>query len=169
MNRAISTRIVSVTAALGIALGAGVVAATGPFADDTATAASAQTLTYTATPVASEAGGIDTGPKGLSVGDTMVNVMSLTRAGAPAGRAHVVETVLDKSHQGTSQSITLFVAGGSIETFGGGVNVPISGASQPPVDQRAVIGGTGTYAGASGTLSITPGSGQTARLVVRLR
>jgi hypothetical protein len=169
MTRRLSARTASVTAALGIALGAGVLAASGTLGHDAAAAAGPRTLTYTATVVPAEAGGIDTGPKGLSVGDTIVNVAALTRAGKPAGRVHIVETVLDKAHQGTSQAFTIFVAGGTVEAFGGGVNLPIPGAPQPPQDQRAVIGGTGAYAGASGTLTVVPVGDTTTRFVLRLR
>lgn len=166
MTRSISARTATMLAALGLAAGVGSVAAlAGAAGDDPASAAGAQTLVFTAKVAPGEAGGIDTGPKGISVGDTLVDVVSLRQAGKPAGRMHVVGTVLDTRYQGTQQALTIFVRGGTIEALGGGVNraVPGAGASST-ADVRAVVGGTGDYAGAAGELEIA-GS----RVTIRLR
>ena len=170
MTRSISIRTATALAALGLAVGVGSVAAViGPLHESTAAAAGARTLVYTATLVPSETGGIDTGPTGISPGDTQVNVVALTRAGKRAGRVHVVGTIIDGDREGIQQNVTVFLAGGTVQAIGGGVDKPIPGATQPAGDLLAVVGGTGAYTGASGTLAISSVSPTRDRLTIRLR
>ncbi len=60
--------------------------------------------------------------------------------------------------------------GGTIVASGGGVHGPIPGAPQPAGDVLAVIGGTGAYAGASGTLEFGEEDSEgRAKVTIRLR
>ncbi len=167
MTRSLSTRAATVLAALGLAAGAGSVAAVmGPLHEDAAAAAPSGTLVYSVKLVPGESGGIDGGAKGFSIGDTLVNVANLRQDGKPAGRVHITETVLDKKHEGTQQIFTIWLKGGTIEAVGGGVNKDIPGApGSSAADARAIVGGTGDYVGASGQIELSP-TGKT--LTVRL-
>lgn len=168
MDTTIMRRVGAIAAAAGLALGGGVVA--GSLGQDSASAAGSRTLVYDSTFIPSENKSVDLAPKGHSPGDTSVDVASLAKGGRPAGRIHAVTTIVDKQGEGIQWDFTVFVAGGTIVASGGGVHKPIPGAPQPAGDMVAVIGGTGTYAGASGTLLFgAEDSKGRAKVTIRLR
>jgi hypothetical protein len=114
---------------------------------------------------AKETGGmpINVGPKGPSVGDQFLGHGVLAdAAGHSAGRFQMVtQLVSGNGRHGAEQgSFTLYLADGEIAVTGG--HATTSRFTLP------VVGGTGRYAGARGTLAVAPGKGETARLTVTL-
>jgi hypothetical protein len=73
----------------------------------------------------------------------------------------VTQLVSGNGRHGAEQgSFTLYLADGEIAVTGG--HATTSRFTLP------VVGGTGRYAGARGTLAVAPGKGETARLTVTL-
>ena len=136
---------------------------------DSASATPSKSLVYDAKLIASESVTNDTGAKGFSPGDTSVDVASLTANGKPAGRVHLVSTIIDANREGIQQDMTLFLPGGTIFATGGGTNKPIAGGAPQSTQLAAVTGGTGSYVGATGTLEIVDVSATKARLTIHLR
>jgi hypothetical protein len=101
---------------------------------------------------------VDVPPHGLSLGDRDLGAVSLRRNGALSGRALVVCTINDASFQGLQCDWTLVLRKGQITGQGGGLDRKLPHATSPRNDVFAVTGGTGIYAGASGTLAIRHGS-----------
>jgi hypothetical protein len=124
-------------------------------------AVSTTTLALTATP--SGGSGLDLGRKGTSVGDQFFEHGKLADAGGrAAGRFQLVtQLVAGNARHGTEQnSLTLYLANGTIAVVGG--HATTDRFTMP------VIGGTGGYAGARGTLAIAPGKSGTERIIVTL-
>jgi hypothetical protein len=112
---------------------------------------------------------VDTGAKGESLGDYMVGAADLTRGGRPYGRVELVDYVLDKRYEGAMKLGSMFLPRGTLSLQGGGVNVPIPGAAGNRDEVLAVVGGTGAYGGAGGTVTVKPLSDGNARVTVRLQ
>jgi hypothetical protein len=115
-----------------------------------------RTLTFTAPPPASrDQHQVDVPPHGLSLGDEVVGAVSLRSHRELFGRALVVCTINDASFQGQQCAFTLVLRNGQITVHGGGLDrrLPHSPQLGGP-DVFAVTGGTGDYAGATGTLTI---------------
>lgn len=93
---------------------------------------------------------VDIGPKGDSVGDRYVVAVSLRSGSQVAGRLQNECTVLDNKYEGHLCDMALVIDGGWITLQAGGVRKAV-----PNVGGRgetyAITGGTGVYAGASGT------------------
>jgi hypothetical protein len=101
---------------------------------------------------------VDLRPRGLSPGDYFLAAGTLRESGRVAARGHIVCTVIDHSYHGQDCQLVLVFRDGTITAAGGGINRLLPGQSPPPPpdasDEMAVTGGTGTYRGASGTLSM---------------
>ena len=102
---------------------------------------------------------VDVKPRGISVGDRFLVAETLRRDGKPVGRLLFDCTALDASYRGQHCTITLVTRDGQITAQGGGEDRPLPGQGGDPgtSDIYAVTGGTGTYAGARGTLSVKLG------------
>jgi hypothetical protein len=138
----------------------GAAALLGAMAVRSAQGEARRTLTFIAPPPASrDQHQVDVPPRGLSLGDEVVGAVSLRRHGELFGRALVVCTINDASFQGQQCVFTLVLRNGQITVHGGGLDrrlphsPPLGGA-----DVFAVTGGTGSYAGANGTLTISHGA-----------
>jgi hypothetical protein len=106
---------------------------------------------------------VDVGRKGISPGDQFLERGVLTDAdGHAAGHFQMVtQLVSGNARRGSEQTaLTLELAGGEIEVVGG--HVTTSRFVMP------VVGGTGSYASAAGTLTIAPGRGESEHLTVAL-
>src|SRR6476660_7207449 len=115
-----------------------------------------RTLSFTAAPPAPrDQHQVDVSPRGLSLGDQVVGAVSLRTHGELFGRALVACTINDASFQGQQCAFTLVLRNGQITVHGGGLDRRLP--HSPPLggpDVFAVTGGTGNYAGATGTLTI---------------
>jgi hypothetical protein len=101
---------------------------------------------------------VDVPPHGLSLGDRDVGAVSLRRNGELFGRAMVVCTINDGSFKGQQCAFTLVLRRGQLTVQGGGLDRDLPHAPPPSNgDVFAVTGGTGIYAGANGTLTISHG------------
>jgi hypothetical protein len=118
-----------------------------------------RTLTFTAPPPAPrDQHQVDVPPRGLSLGDQVVGAVSLRTHGELFGRALVVCTINDASFQGQQCAFTLVLRNGQITVHGGGLDRTLPHAPPPGgADVFAVTGGTGSYTGATGTLTIRHG------------
>lgn len=105
---------------------------------------------------------IDTGHSGPSVGDEVFEHGRLTGVGGTAGRFMLSATLVQgpATHPWESQHVTFRLAGGSLEALGQHVATDDYAL--------AVVGGTGDYAGASGTVWMH-GASRSTTVVVRLR
>jgi len=101
---------------------------------------------------------VDVPPHGLSLGDRDVGAVSLRRNGELFGRAMANCTINDASFKGLQCAVTLVLRKGQITVQGGGLDRNLPHAPPPSnADVFAVTGGTGIYAGANGTLTISHG------------
>ena len=81
------------------------------------------------------------------------------RHGELFGRALVVCTINDASFQGQQCAFTLVLRNRQITVHGGGLDRRLPHSPPPSgADVFAVTGGTGSYAGANGTLTIRHGA-----------
>ena len=109
----------------------------------------------------------DVAPKGRSVGDTYTFSGSITRAGKPFGRYEDVDFNIDRRIQGLVRTAMLLLSDGTLAVQGGGGNVGASGWKPGANLELAVVGGTGAYAGARGTVRVVE-LGRVMRLTVQL-
>jgi hypothetical protein len=119
-----------------------------------------RTLSFTVAPPAPrDQHQVDVPPRGLSLGDQVVGAVSLRTHGELFGRALVVCTINDASFQGQQCAFTLVLRNGQITVHGGGLDRRLPHSPPPSgADVFAVTGGTGSYAGANGTLTIRHGA-----------
>ena len=120
------------------------------------------TLTLSAKPT----GGvpIDLGRKGVSPGDQFLEHGVLRDpSGHPAGHFQMVTQLVSGNarHGGEQSSLTLYLAGGQVQVTGG--HATASRFVLP------VVGGTGNYTGAAGTLTVAPAKGESEQLTVALQ
>jgi hypothetical protein len=112
---------------------------------------------------------VDAAPKGVSPGDTFVFSASLQRDGHADGRAEFVQTVVDARYRGISVRADLLLGDGALELQGGGLSRRAPGAAKPSREtDMAIVGGTGRYAGASGSVRLIPSGRTTQQLEVTL-
>jgi hypothetical protein len=98
---------------------------------------------------------IDLKPRGESVGDRMLSSETLRRDGKPVARVESECTLLDATLEGAQCSFTIMFHDGILIGQGASVSKPIPGLGT--TDQRfAVLGGTGRYTGASGSVDVQP-------------
>ena len=95
-------------------------------------------------------------PKGRSAGDSVTFSTSLVVDGKAAGRGEWAQTLVDNRYQGVVMHAELLLPSGTISLTGAGVNRRPPGGSDPASEaDMAVVGGTGSYAGARGTAKLT--------------
>jgi hypothetical protein len=95
-------------------------------------------------------------PQGHSAGDTITFSTTLIRNGKPAGRGEYAQTVADARYEGVVMQGQLLLPDGTIALEGGGLNKRPPGGADPKSERdMAVVGGTGAYAGARGTVRMT--------------
>jgi hypothetical protein len=112
---------------------------------------------------------VDIGRKGESPGDYVVGAADLERAGKPFGRLEIVDYALDERYEGSMKLGTMFLARGTVALQGGGFNRRVPGARNPAVEELAIVGGTGAYRSAHGTVEVRPSNDGNARLIVRVK
>jgi hypothetical protein len=102
---------------------------------------------------------VDTGKKGFSIGDSFIFSEQLTASGKQAGYDHIVCTHAASWPKDAESCIgTVVLPAGTIQLAG------LSGAGPFTV---AIVGGTGTYAGARGTARVVS-SGEKGTLTISL-
>jgi hypothetical protein len=112
---------------------------------------------------------VDARPKGTSPGDVFVFSTSLRRNDDPDGRGEFVQTVIDPRYHGISIRAALLLTDGTLELQGAGLSRHAPGGARPSSQtDMAIAGGTGAYAGASGSVHLVPIGRTTQRLEVRL-
>jgi hypothetical protein len=112
---------------------------------------------------------VDARPKGVSPGDVFVFSTSLRRDGTADGRAEFVQTVVDPRYRGISMHADLLLSDGTIELQGAGLSRRAPGGAKPSAEtDMAIVGGTGAYAGASGTVHLVPTGRTTQKLEVSI-
>src|ERR671934_775944 len=110
---------------------------------------------------------VDAAPKGTSPGDVFVFSTSLRRDGHPDGRAEFVQTVVDPRYRGISMRADLLLSDGTLELQGAGLSRRAPGGAKPSAEtDMAIVGGTGAYASASGSIKLVPSGSTTQRLEV---
>jgi len=130
-----------------------------------ATAAPDGTMTLTASFEQRSMAKVGGGQKGASPGETIVFSTTLRREGKVAGRGEFVQTVVDPRYRGISTRADLLLQDGTIELQSAGVSVrPPGGAKPSPDPDMAIVGGTGAYAGAAGTVRMTAAGHRRQRL-----
>jgi hypothetical protein len=94
---------------------------------------------------------------------------SLRRGGRPDGRAEFVQTVVDPRYRGISMRADLLLSDGTLELQGAGLSRRAPGGAKPSSEtDMAIVGGTGAYAGASGSVKLVPSGRTTQRLEITL-
>jgi hypothetical protein len=143
------------------ALGAAIVAAGGLAAVEasgSAKPAAASTIQVTAKPKGGNM--LDLGRKGVSPGDEFFEHGVLTGGGNGTYSLSGQLVSGNARHGQEHAMLTLYLSGGTIEAVGGhGLG---SHFTMP------VVGGTGAYAAAHGTLGVAPGSGESETITVTL-
>lgn len=111
---------------------------------------------------------VDNGRKGISAGDTIVFSTSLMRDGEADGRAEFVQTVVDPRYHGISAHADLLLADGTIELQNAGLGARAPGGAKPSRQtEMAIVGGTGAYSGAAGSVRLRPAGPVSQRLDVQ--
>lgn len=112
---------------------------------------------------------VDARPKGTSPGDVFVFSTSLRRGGKLDGRAEFVQTVVDQRYHGISMRADLLLSDGTLELQGAGLSRRAPGGAKPTSQtDMAIVGGTGAYAGDSGSVKLVPSGRTTQRLEIAL-
>src|ERR671935_1454165 len=112
---------------------------------------------------------VDARPKGTSPGDVFAFSTTLRRDGKPDGRAEFVQTVVDPRYRGISMRADLLLSDGTLELQGAGLSRRAPGGAKPSAEtDMAIVGGTGSYTGASGRVQLVPSGRTTQRLEVAL-
>jgi hypothetical protein len=94
--------------------------------------------------------GAKSAPGGPDIGDLLAFTQSLTRAGKPAGQVHVTAVGVDHKRHLSEATGTITLSNGTIQIAGI--------VTMQPTFTLTVTGGTGTYAGNSGTLDFDASS-----------
>lgn len=111
----------------------------------------------------------DVRPRGHSAGDVIVFSATLLRDGKPGGRGEYVQHLVDDRYRGELTDATLLLGDGTLELQGSGVEKTPAGAQTGHADASyAITGGTGSYAGATGTVTAVDTGSTTQRLTVEL-
>lgn len=112
---------------------------------------------------------VDARPKGTSPGDVFVFSTSLRRDGKPDGRGEFVQTVVDPRFRGISMRADLLLSDGTLQLQGAGLSRRAPGGTKPSAEtDMAIVGGTGAYAGARGSVKLVPAGRTTQRLEIAL-
>jgi hypothetical protein len=116
------------------------------------------TLTLTGRQRASDTKMVDVRPKGESVGDRLVQSETLHKGKAVAARVESDCLLVDPRYEGAQCTTTLIFKDGLVVAQTASVSKRI-----PAVDGRnedlAILGGTGAYVGAAGTIALRSSHG----------
>ena len=152
-----------------VATAAAAVAAAGVLPLASAPAAPSSSFTLVASLDRQSMVRVDARPKGTSPADVIVFSTSLRRGGKPDGSAEFVQTVVDPRYRGVSMHADLLLADGTLELQGAGLSRRAPGGAKPSSEtDMAIVGGTGAYTGASGSVKLVPGGRTTQRLELTL-
>lgn len=158
----IATGLVAALVTLAVAA----VAATG--AVKTAAAPADRTFQVTLEPKAMH--DTDLKPKGPSAGDGWTGAGPIKENGGLVGRVEVASTLLDPKYQAMIQHGTLILTDGTISYSGTAVGKRPPSTSIPlETSLFSIVGGTGAYVGAQGTLSIASVAKSTTKVVATLK
>jgi hypothetical protein len=114
-----------------------------------------RTITFTAgQPARRDMKQIDIKPRGESLGDQNIGAVTVRRDGKPIGRVFSQCTAVDASYEGQMCTITLLTRDGQITAQAAGEHraLPGHGGNPGTDDVFAITGGTGNYAGSTGTV-----------------
>jgi len=103
--------------------------------------------------------GAKSAPGGPDIGDLLAFTQTLTRDGKPAGQVHVAAIGVDHKRHLSEATGTITLSNGTIQIAGI--------VTMKPTFTLTVTGGTGTYAGNSGTLDFDA-SGNVQKMTVHL-
>jgi hypothetical protein len=103
--------------------------------------------------------GAKSSPGGPDIGDLLAFTQTLTRDGKPAGQVHVAAVGVDHKRHLSEATGTITLRSGTIQVAGI--------VTMNPTFTLTVTGGTGTYAGDTGTLEFDA-SGDVQKLTVHL-
>jgi hypothetical protein len=113
-------------------------------------AAPAGTLTLTGKPSQRT---IDVAPKGESVGDRLITSETLRSAGRPVARMEADCVLVDSVYQGAQCTATVIFHDGQLVLGGATLSKPVPHIGGHD-NEFAILGGTGRYAGATGTAQL---------------
>ncbi|MEY2516404.1 MAG: hypothetical protein QOJ89_3762 [bacterium] len=158
-------KLAAVALALGLSAG-GAVAAQGQQPG----AAASRTITLDVAFERSSIHTTDLGRRGPSIGDMTSLSGKLFSNGAAAGREELVTNHLDPRYGAVIMHAGLLLADGTLQMQTVGTDKRAPGAAAPVADTAlAIVGGTGAYAGARGTvLAHDHGPGIRQRLTITL-
>lgn len=111
------------------------------------------TIVLTSTPRSVDQKTTDLKPHGESVGDRMLSSETLRRHGVPVGRVESECVLVDATYQGAQCTFTIMFHDGVLIGQGASVNKRVPGVGATTQD-FAVLGGTGPYTGASGSVTV---------------
>jgi hypothetical protein len=103
--------------------------------------------------------GAKSAPGGPDIGDLLAFTQTLTRDGKPAGQVHVVAVGVDHKRHLSEATGTITLTEGTIQLAGI--------VTMDPTFTLTVTGGTGVFAGDTGTLAFD-GSGKVQKMTVHL-
>jgi hypothetical protein len=112
-----------------------------------------RTLTLTSVQARGGERAIDLPPKGDSVGDRFAFASTLRNGRAMAGRMEGDCEAIDVKFEGMQCTLTAVLTDGTITLQGVMLGKRLPGAPTVAAETYAVTGGTGTYVGASGTMT----------------
>jgi hypothetical protein len=123
------------------------------------------TLVLTGTQRPADQKTIDVKPRGESVGDRMISSETLRHNGAPVARVESECLLLDATYEGAQCIFTIMFRDGVLIGQGASVSKRVPGVDRADED-FAILGGTGRYAGVSGSVKVESTS-QGHRVTVR--
>jgi hypothetical protein len=116
--------------------------------------AATRTLVFTSTESRRDFKAIDLPPKGQSVGDRYEFASMLHRHGRVAGRVEADCSAVDATYKALQCNLVVIRPDGSITLQGAYLNKPLPGVGGTH-EEYAITGGTGAYAGATGSMTRT--------------
>jgi hypothetical protein len=146
----------SISVLTAAALSAGVLAAATTSASSAAGEDGATTLTFALASRRVSETHVDVGRKGPTLGDRYLTGVSLKSAGKIAGRLEIDCVALDRVYEGQMCTLVAILADGTLTFQSAGVSAPIPNVGTP-AEAYAVTGGTGSFAGATGEMSVGEG------------
>lgn len=144
-------RTTTLAAALTTAVAAFAVAVLPALGD---ASAATRTLVFTSTERQRDFTAIDLPPKGPSVGDRYEFASMLHRHGHVAGRVEADCSTVDATYKALQCNLVVIQSDGSITLQGAYLNKPLPGVGGTH-EEYAITGGTGAYAGATGSMTRT--------------
>jgi hypothetical protein len=114
-----------------------------------------ETMVLTGTQRAVDEKTIDLKPRGESVGDRIISSETLRRGAAPVARVESQCLLVDATYEGAECTFTIMFHDGVIIGQGASVSKRVPGVN-PTNGDFAILGGTGPYQGASGSIDVEP-------------